>query len=113
MGSPDDEVVVTFQGSTEQGLGGKKQNDVIECVRELAGVIAVGQCLDRSLEFCGVGGECFGEAGRGFLRLSCAEPNERLREALEFLPVAFSRIDRVNAFLASHAEYRLPSPYGV
>ena len=28
-----------------------------------------------------LGGECFGDAGAGFLRLSCAEPDARLIEA--------------------------------
>ena len=32
-----------------------------------------------------LGGECFGEAGGGFLRLSCAEPDERLTEAVAFI----------------------------
>ena len=35
-----------------------------------------------------LGGECFGEAGRGFLRFSCAEPDERIDQAMEFLPKA-------------------------
>ncbi len=29
-----------------------------------------------------LGGECFGEAGRGFFRLSCAQPDERIAEAV-------------------------------
>ena len=29
-----------------------------------------------------LGGECFGDAGRGFLRLSCAQPDERIAEAV-------------------------------
>ena len=33
-----------------------------------------------------LGGECFGEAGQGFLRFSCAEPDERIDQAMEFLP---------------------------
>src|SRR5262249_45015388 len=32
-----------------------------------------------------LGGECFGPAGQGFLRLSCAEPDDRLRQAVAFL----------------------------
>ena len=60
-----------------------------------------------------LGGECFGEAGRGFLRLSCAEPNDRLQRAVDFLPVAFSRSDRVEAYLRAHGQYRLESPYPV
>ena len=35
-----------------------------------------------------LGGECFGEAGRGFLRFSCAEPDERIDQAIAFLPEA-------------------------
>ncbi len=58
-----------------------------------------------------LGGECFGEAGAGFLRFSCAEPNERLQQALDFLPVALSRTDRVKAYLASHPQFRLAKPY--
>ena len=59
-----------------------------------------------------LGGECFGAAGHGFLRFSCAEPNERLQQALEFIPVALSREDRVQKYLAAHPEHRLPKPYG-
>ena len=58
-----------------------------------------------------LGGECFGDPGRGFLRFSCAEPNERLQQALDFLPVALSRSDRVKAYLEKHAEYRLKEKY--
>ena len=45
-----------------------------------------------------LGGESFGHAGAGFLRFSCAESDERIAEALEFLPVAFGRTDRVAKF---------------
>lgn len=58
-----------------------------------------------------LGGECFGESGEGFLRFSCAEPNDRLRQALEFLPTAIAREDRVAAYLEQHPEYRLDTPY--
>lgn len=58
-----------------------------------------------------LGGECFGEAGQGFLRFSCAEPNERLQQALDFLPVAISRTDRVAKYLETHPQFRLKSPY--
>lgn len=53
-----------------------------------------------------LGGECFGEAGRGFLRFSCAEPDDRLQQALDFIPVALSRTERLSHWLADHAEYR-------
>ncbi len=58
-----------------------------------------------------LGGECFGEAGQGFLRFSCAEPNDRLQQALDFIPVALSRTDRVNAFLAKNPKFKLTTPY--
>jgi aspartate aminotransferase len=66
---------------------------------------------DDNLGVACLGGECFGTAGRGFLRFSCAEPDERLRKAIEFLPVAFSRPDRVERFLARHPEFGLATPY--
>jgi len=60
-----------------------------------------------------LGGECFGEAGGGFLRFSCAEPNERLERALDFIPVALSRTDRLEAWLEKNPRYRLKTPYRV
>ncbi|MGE5194876.1 MAG: pyridoxal phosphate-dependent aminotransferase [Deltaproteobacteria bacterium] len=58
-----------------------------------------------------LGGECFGEAGTGFLRFSCAEPNDRLQKALDFLPAAISRTERVAAYLEQHSRFRLAQPY--
>lgn len=60
-----------------------------------------------------LGGECFGEAGAGFLRFSCAEPNERLQQALDFLPVAISRTRKVEEYLEKHPKFRLTKPYAV
>jgi aspartate aminotransferase len=60
-----------------------------------------------------LGGECFGQAGQGFLRFSCAEPNDRLQKALDFLPTALSRSDRVAAYLRQHPEFCLKEPYSV
>ncbi|MGC1274985.1 MAG: aminotransferase class I/II-fold pyridoxal phosphate-dependent enzyme [Planctomycetaceae bacterium] len=54
-----------------------------------------------------LGGECFGEAGRGFLRFSCAESDERIDAALAFLPDALTRTDRVATYLDTHPEHRL------
>ena len=59
-----------------------------------------------------LGGECFGEAGAGFLRLSCAEPDDRLASAVEFIAEAVTRRDRVTAYVAEHPEYRLAGEYG-
>ena len=66
---------------------------------------------DEDFGIACLGGECFGEAGAGYLRFSCAEPDERLRQALEFLPIAVRREDRVKAWLEEHPAYRLAAPY--
>jgi len=58
-----------------------------------------------------LGGECFGEAGRGFLRFSCAEPDERIDQATEFLPQAIKRLDRVRRYLEANPQYVLEQPY--
>jgi aspartate aminotransferase len=58
-----------------------------------------------------LGGECFGEAGAGFLRFSCAEPDERIDEAIEFLPKALERTDRVRQYLAAKPQYVLRELY--
>jgi len=58
-----------------------------------------------------LGGECFGDAGRGFLRFSCAEPNDRLQQALDFIPVALERTDRLAGWLEKNPHHRLTSPY--
>lgn len=58
-----------------------------------------------------LGGECFGPAGAGFLRFSCAEPNERIQQAIDFFRAAIGRRDRVTAYLDSHPTYRLTAPY--
>ncbi len=54
-----------------------------------------------------LGGECFGAAGQGFLRFSCAEPDERLRQAVAFLAEAVTRTDRVARYLDANPRYRL------
>jgi aspartate aminotransferase len=66
---------------------------------------------DDRLGVACLGGECFGAAGGGFLRFSCAEPDDRLRQAIAFLPEAFSRTDRVARYLAANPQHRLASPY--
>jgi aspartate aminotransferase len=54
-----------------------------------------------------LGGECFGQAGQGFLRFSCAEPDDRLRLAIQFLAEAVTRQERVVRYLEAHPKYRL------
>lgn len=58
-----------------------------------------------------LGGECFGAAGAGFLRLSCAQPDDRLSEAVAFISVAISFGDRIGDYLELHPEYRLSQLY--
>ncbi len=61
---------------------------------------------DREGVAC-LGGECFGAAGNGFLRFSCAEPDDRLHQAVAFFKDAITRTERVQKYLESHAKYRL------
>jgi aspartate aminotransferase len=71
------------------------------------------EAADDSFGVACLGGECFGEAGAGFLRFSCAEPDERIAQALEFIPEAVKRADRVNTYLQSRPEFRLKKEYAV
>ena len=52
-----------------------------------------------------------GEAGGGFLRVSCAEPDARLQDAVAFIGEAIFRRDRIEAYLRTHPEYRRQEPY--
>jgi aspartate aminotransferase len=56
-----------------------------------------------------LGGECFGPAGQGFLRFSCAEPDDRLHQAVSFFAEAVTRTERVDRYLGEHTRYRLVS----
>ena len=58
-----------------------------------------------------LGGECFGAAGRGFLRFSCAEPDERIDQAMAFLPVALGRTERVRRYIETNPQFTLVTPY--
>ena len=49
----------------------------------------------------------------GFLHFSCAEPNDRLQKALDFIPVALSRTNHIAAYLKTHPQLRLTTPYAV
>ncbi len=61
---------------------------------------------DRKGVAC-LGGECFGPAGQGFVRFSCAEPDERLVEAVRFLADAVTRTERVARYREANPKYRL------
>ena len=69
------------------------------------------EAADDNFGVACLGGECFGEAGGGFLRFSCAEPNDRLQQALDFIPVALSRQDRIAKWLEDRPHFRLKSQY--
>jgi len=71
------------------------------------------QGADDGFGIACLGGECFGEAGAGFLRFSCAESNERLQQALDFIPTALDRKDRLVLWLKQNPQYRLTRPYDV
>ncbi len=58
-----------------------------------------------------LGGECFGEAGAGYLRFSCAETDERIEQAIRFIGEAVSDSSRIERYLAEHGSYRLTQPY--
>jgi aspartate aminotransferase len=58
-----------------------------------------------------LGGECFGDAGAGFLRLSSAQEDERLTAAVDFMAEAVTRRERVEAYLDAHPEHRLREAY--
>ena len=66
---------------------------------------------DDKLGVACLGGECFGSAGSGFLRLSCAQPDDRLMAAVSFLADAVTRRDRIASYLATHPDFRLATPY--
>jgi aspartate aminotransferase len=62
------------------------------------------QGADDDFGLACLGGECFGAAGAGFLRFSCSEPDERLQQALDFIPLALSRTERLAAWIAANPE---------
>jgi aspartate aminotransferase len=58
-----------------------------------------------------LGGECFGEAGSGFLRFSCAEPDERIEQAIAFIPRALDRPANIKKYLDANPQFKLAGPY--
>ncbi|MBM81208.1 MAG: aminotransferase [Planctomycetaceae bacterium] len=69
------------------------------------------EAADDDFGIACLGGECFGDAGHGFLRFSCAEPNDRLQQALDFIPVALDRQNRIEAYMEANPQFKLQSPY--
>lgn len=117
-----------FQGKVEYLAAGLNRIDGVKCLSpagafyvfphvqpicQRLGITSHGLAMyllegaDDRIGVACLGGECFGPAGTGFLRLSCAEPNERLQQALDFFAAAITRTDRVAAFLKAQPQYRL------
>jgi len=71
------------------------------------------EAADDQLGVACLGGECFGDAGHGFVRFSVAQSSDRLQTAIEFIGHAVQRVDRVAAFLNGRQEFRLSSAYAV
>jgi aspartate aminotransferase len=59
------------------------------------------EAADDHLGVACLGGECYGPAGQGFLRFSCAEPEERLLQAVAFFAEAITREERIQHYLRS------------
>jgi aspartate aminotransferase len=68
------------------------------------------EAADDRLGVACLGGECFGPAGQGFLRFSCAEPDDRLERAAAFLAESVTRTDRAQRYLETNPRYRLAAP---
>jgi aspartate aminotransferase len=63
------------------------------------------EAADDKLGLACLGGECFGSAGQGFLRFSCAEPDDRLHRAISFFADAIQRKDRIFQYIRDHPQY--------
>jgi len=66
---------------------------------------------DDGMGLACLGGECFGEAGAGFLRFSCAEPSSVMEEAVQFFRAAILRTDRATSFARQHPQFQLQADY--
>jgi aspartate aminotransferase len=69
------------------------------------------EAADDSFGVACLGGECFGEAGQGFLRFSCAEPDERIDQAMAFIPRALDRPSVISRYKDANPQYVLTKPY--
>lgn len=58
---------------------------------------------DDRLGVACLGGECFGDAGAGYLRFSCAEPDDRLQKAVDFIATAIRQEDKVATWKAGRS----------
>jgi len=58
-----------------------------------------------------LGGECFGEAGGGYMRLSSSLAEDKLLAAISFIKVALSDRPAIGNYLSQHKHYDLEQPY--
>jgi aspartate aminotransferase len=65
------------------------------------------EAADSKVGVACLGGECFGEAGFGFLRLSTAEPEDRLNLAVEFIRDAIGKDAQIQSYLEANPQHRL------
>ena len=127
-----DEWAAAFRGKIELLVGGLNTISGVTClmpgggfyafpnvkaVCDKAGITSHGLALylldgaDDERGVACLGGESFGEAGSGYLRLSCAETNERLSDAVSFIAESVARPDRLAAYVRQHPEYRTTTVY--
>jgi aspartate aminotransferase len=64
------------------------------------------EAADDRIGVACLGGECFGKSGEGFIRFSCAEPDERLVEAVQFFAEVVNRHELVERYLQANPKYR-------
>lgn len=69
------------------------------------------EAADDQMGVACLGGECFGNAGAGFLRLSTAVDRDSLVDAVDFIDQAVHRNERMAEFLDQRPEFRLERHY--
>jgi len=69
------------------------------------------QGADPDIGVASLGGECFGQAGAGFIRFSVSEPPERLTMALKFIERSLTLYDRLKQYLIHNPCFQLPAAY--
>lgn len=129
-----DERMRVFRGKVELLVEGLRKIDGVECLMPAGtfyvfpnvkaicnrlGITSHGLALyllegaDDKFGVACLGGECFGAAGAGFLRFSCAEPDERIAQAVAFVAGAVGQSNRVDAYVGKYPQHKLAVPYRI
>ena len=66
---------------------------------------------DPDIGLACLGGECFGEAGGGFMRLSSSLPEEELLAGIQFMDGAFKNERAIETYLANNSQFKRERPY--